>query len=496
MSATTPDTMIKPAGRVLSTLEEDGSRRWLFPRLARGRFWHRRRAVAYLLIAVYTLVPFLTINGKPLVLLDLMNRRFTLLGYTFLPTDTILLALAAVTGILLIFLTTALFGRVWCGWACPQTVYLEFVFRPIERLFLGRTGVGGKPKVQPAAWRYPAMYAVYFLLSLHLANTFLAYFVGAGTLHTWILASPLDHPAGFAIVAAVTGAMMFNFTWFREQTCLIACPYGRLQSVLLDRSSLIISYDKERGEPRGKKKRVASIQLPVISEEGPTLATGNRQLATGPGDCVDCGMCVAVCPTGIDIRDGLQFECIGCAQCIDACDEVMRKIQRPLGLIRYGSQAGMEGEKARLVRPRVIVYPLIILAISSLLAFLLLTKSPTDVVVFRGPGQPFLVLEGGQVANVLRVKATNRTDRTQRLVMTVEGPAGVSGVTSQPVVTLAPQQDWTEPVEVFAPQSLFKGTGHVAVTVRVTSTDENDTSVRVNQPFKLLGPMSPQGANP
>jgi cytochrome c oxidase accessory protein FixG len=482
-----PSTMVKPAGRVLSTLEEDGTRRWLFPRLARGRFWHRRRAVAYLLIALYTVIPFLTIHGKPAILLDLVNRRFTLLGYAFLPTDTILLALAAVTGILLIFLTTALFGRVWCGWACPQTVYLEFVFRPIERLFLGRTGVGGKPRVEPAAWRYPAMYAVYFLLSLHLANTFLAYFVGAGTLHTWILGSPADHPAGFAIVAAVTGAMMFNFAWFREQTCLIACPYGRLQSVLLDRSSLVISYDNARGEPRGKK-RSGAIELPVVAERATTTT----------GDCVDCGMCVAVCPTGIDIRDGLQFECIGCAQCIDACDEVMRKIERPLGLIRYGSQSGMAGERTKLLRPRVIVYPLIILAVGSLLAFLLLTKSPTDVVVLRGPGQPFLVLDGGQVANVLRVKATNRTDQPQRLVMTVEGPAGVRGVTSQPVITLAPHQNWTEPVEVFAPQSLFQGTGHVGVTVRVTSADDNDRPIQVHQPFKLLGPMTPgrPGANP
>lgn len=472
-------TLIKPAGRVLSTLEEDGSRRWLFPKLAKGRFWRARRVVAYCLIAVYTLAPFIKINEKPAIFLDLIHRRFTLLGFTFLPTDTILLALAAVGVILLIFLTTALFGRVWCGWACPQTVYLEFVFRPIERLFLGRTGVGGKPKSKVAAWRNVAMYSVYFVLALHLANTFLAYFVGAATLHTWILASPLEHPAGFVIVAAVTGLMMFNFVLFREQTCLIACPYGRLQSVLLDRSSLIISYDKTRGEPRGKMKRAAT-PLPVVGEKP-------------AGDCVDCGLCVAVCPTGIDIRDGLQFECVGCAQCVDVCDDVMAKVNRPRGLIRYGSQAGMAGEKARLLRPRVIVYPLIILCVGSLLAYLLLSLSPTDVVVLRGPGQPFLVLPDGQVANVLRVKTTNRTDKPERVVIQVNGPAGVRGVTSQPVVELAPQQTWTESVEVFAPQSLFTGSGSIPVSVKVSNA-EGTRPIQVERPFRLLGPMTPLAA--
>ncbi|QOV88407.1 4Fe-4S dicluster domain-containing protein [Humisphaera borealis] len=496
MSAETP--LIKANGRVLSTMEEDGSRRWLCPRLAPGRFWFGRRLVAYVLIAIYAFVPFVTINGKPAVLLDLTHRRFTFFGFTFLPTDTILLALSAVVAILLVFLTTALLGRIWCGWACPQTVYLEFVFRPIERLFMGRQGVGGKPRAGLARWRFVGMYATFFVLSLHLANTFLAYFVGASTLHSWILGSPLHHPAGFVIVAAVTGLMMFNFGFFREQTCLIACPYGRLQSVLLDRSSLIISYDVTRGEPRGKKKRglvagdemgrlpAGKLSLPVVS----TALQSRTPVSTPPhnGDCIDCGLCVAVCPTGIDIRDGLQFECVGCAQCIDVCDDVMTKIQRPKGLIRYGSQAGMAGERVRLIRPRVIIYPLIILAIGTLLGFLLLTRSPVDVVVLRGPGQPFLVLADDQIANVLRVKLTNRTDESQRLVMTVVGAEGIRGVASQAVVELPPQQTWTESVEVFAPQSIFTGKGSTDVTVRVTSV--TGAAVQVDRAFKLLGPMS------
>ncbi len=304
MTVQTDDPLIKPPGRVLSTLEEDGSRRWLRPRLAKGRFWSARRIVAYLLIAIFTLVPYLHINGKPVLLLNLVHRQFVIFGKTFLPTDTVFLALFMLGVFILIFAFTAIFGRVWCGWACPQTVYIEFLIRPIERLFTGRMGVGGKPVKRVAGWRRGAMYLTFVVICFFLANTFLAYFVPPKVLDQWVRSSPLDHPAGFMIVVAVTGLMLFDFCFFREQTCLIACPYGRFQSVLMDRQSLIIGYDLKRGEPRGKKKRVASYALPVATEETAGQTTG---------DCIDCRLCVAVCPTGIDIRDGLQFECVACA---------------------------------------------------------------------------------------------------------------------------------------------------------------------------------------
>ncbi|HSI35044.1 MAG TPA: 4Fe-4S dicluster domain-containing protein, partial [Tepidisphaeraceae bacterium] len=287
---------------VLSTLEQDGSRRWLYPRVATGRFWHRRRAVAYALLGLFVLVPFLRIGGRPVLLLDVIHRRFTIFGQTFLPTDMRFLALALLTWIVSIFLFTAVFGRVWCGWACPQTVYLEYVFRPIERLFTGRTGRGGRPAGAVAGWRLALMYATYVLLCVHLANTFLAYFVPAETLNRWITSSPANHPAGFAIVVVVSAAMLFNFAWFREQTCIIACPYGRIQSVLLDRQSLIISYDSVRGEPRGHAPR-PPVTLPVLKTlDAPSPATADAPPAPTHGDCVDCTLCVQVCPTGIDIR--------------------------------------------------------------------------------------------------------------------------------------------------------------------------------------------------
>jgi cytochrome c oxidase accessory protein FixG len=460
------ESLNRPEGRVLSTLEQDGSRRWLYPRLARGRFWTRRRLVAYGLIALFTALPYVRVNGKPAVLLDVATRHFTLLGYTFLPTDTVLLALFMVSFILGIFFVTALLGRVWCGWGCPQTVYMEFLFRPIERLCTGRTGVGGRSREGVAAWRLAAMYALFAAASLFLAHTFLSYFVGVEQLRHWVTQSPVDHPASFLIVLGVAGAILFDFGFFREQTCVIACPYGRIQSVLTDRQSLIISYDVKRGEPRGAKKRVS---LPVTESKG---------------DCVDCEMCVSVCPTGIDIRDGLQLECIGCAQCIDACDAVMEKVGRPLGLIRYSSQAAMGGEKTKIVRPRVVIYSVIVVGLLSLLGYLLATKPAADVTVLRGLGRPFFMTDAGLVDNPLRVKLTNRTDRALTLRFSVPGRTDVVVQGTQEAVTLAPGQVWTEPVQVLAPASAFT-LGSADVTLRVS----DGAGVNVDATCRLLGPI-------
>lgn len=459
------ESLLAPNEHVLSTLEADGSRRWLYPRVAPGRFLTRRRIVAYLLIAVFTLLPFLTIGGKPAILLDIAARRFTLLGFTFLPTDTVLLALFMVSVLLSIFLATALLGRVWCGWGCPQTVYMEFVFRPIERLCLGRRATGGKPRADIGGWRYPVMYLLFAIISLYLTHTFLSYFVGVQKLRTWMTESPADHWTAFMVVVVVTGAMMFNFAFFREQLCTIACPYGRFQSVLLDRQSLVISYDQRRGEPRGKMNKKS---LPVL------------------GDCIDCKMCVAVCPTGIDIRDGLQLECVGCAQCIDACDEVMIQTERKAGLIRYSSQAAMAGEKQKLLRPRVVTYPAVILALIGLLAVMLLTRSPVDVTLLRGLGKPYFLTPAGDVENTLRLKVINRTDHPQRLRLEVPGRSDIRITTVTPGdIALTPGQSWTEPLQIVAPSGAFT-LGVLDTTLRV----KNDDGVQLDQPCRLLGPMT------
>lgn len=458
------ETLLAPNEHVLATLEADGSRRWLHPRLAAGRFLTRRRVVAYVLITVFTVLPFMTIGGKPAILLDIVARRFTLFGITFLPTDTVLLALFMVSLLLTIFLVTALLGRVWCGWGCPQTVYLEFVFRPIERLCLGRRGTGGKPREDIGGWRYAVMYLLFAIISLYLAHTFLSYFVGVQRLRSWMTGSPVDHLAAFIVVAVVTGAMLFNFAFFREQLCTIACPYGRFQSVLLDRQSLIISYDQQRGEPRGKTSKTA---LPIL------------------GDCIDCKMCVSVCPTGIDIRDGLQLECVGCAQCIDACNEVMTRVNRPIGLIRYSSQAAMAGEKQKLLRPRVIIYPALICSLLGLLTVLLLTRSPVDVTLLRGLGRPYFLTTTGDVENTMRLKVTNRTDHPQHLHLEVPDRADIRITTvTQGTIGLMPGQSWTEPVQIIVPSRAFTF-GVLDITLRV----KNDDGVQMDQPCRLLGPM-------
>ena len=384
-------------GRVLSTLNADGSRRWLRPKLSPGRYWRWRRATAYALMLVFFLIPYLRMNGKPLVLLDIPRREFTLFGYTFLPTDTLLFMLLFISAGLGIFLATALFGRVWCGWACPQTVYMEFLFRPIERLLEGgRSGSLAFDRRKGFHLRRWIKYGVYGLLSLFLAHTFLAYFVGIERLVQWVQLTPLEHPTAFLIMAGTSAAIFFDFTYFREQTCLVACPYGRLQSVLLDRKSLIVGYLPLRGEPRAK---------------------GLKDRDPAAGDCIDCGACVQTCPTGIDIRDGLQMECIHCTQCMDACDDIMDRVGKPRGLITYTSRCEVEGQPARKLRPRVVLYPAALAVVMGLFVFLLGTKKDTDVTLLRGIGAPFSFEAEGNVVNQVRIKVTNRgtSERAYRI---------------------------------------------------------------------------------
>ncbi|MBL8856278.1 MAG: cytochrome c oxidase accessory protein CcoG [Planctomycetaceae bacterium] len=468
-------TILEAEEHVLSTLEKDGSRRWLRPKLSHGRLLTLRRVVAYFLIAVFTLVPFVQINGKPAVLLDIVRRKFTLLGYTFLPTDSLLLAVFAVGSLISIFLLTAFFGRVWCGWACPQTVYMEFVFRPIERLFDGTIGRGGQPKSarSNAALRWGFRYAVYAVICFYLANTFLAYFVGVDTLWQWVRQSPLTNPVPFLVVAFVTVAMMFDFCFFREQLCIIACPYGRFQSVLLDRNSLIVAYDKHRGEPRGKAAKSRSVALPVLDSTVDPPA----------GDCVDCGLCVTTCPTGIDIRNGLQMECINCTQCIDACNTVMAKVGRPPNLIRYSSQATDAGEKFSLFRPRVVVYPVILTALASVFLFLLINKNYFDAVIIRERGNPYTRMENDLIRNVVRLKVTNRQDHPMSLTITPDREDVLLGL-AEPDFKLEASESRVFHLRADVADDVFKkGRLEVGLTI------ENDRKQKTKVRLQLLGPL-------
>jgi len=461
--STTSSSHPNAPGRVLATLNEDGSRRWLRPKLAQGHFWRVRRVIAYALMVVFFLVPYLRMNGKPLVLLDVPHRQFTLLGYTFLPTDTLLFMLLLLSIAISIFLLTALLGRVWCGWACPQTVYMEFLFRPIERFFEGgRSGSIALDKAGGLHWRRAAKNGVYLLLALFLAHTFLAYFVGIDQLLQWVRQSPFQHPTSFLVMAGTTALIFFDFAYFREQTCLVACPYGRLQSVLLDRQSVIVGYDPIRGEPR-------------------TLKVKHR--AADAGDCIDCGACVLTCPTGIDIRDGLQMECIHCTQCADACDAIMDKVGKPRGLIRYTSRDEVEGKPTRLLRPRVILYPAALALTVGLLAFNLGTKADTDVTLLRGAGAPFTRQPNGNVVNQVRVKVTNRAAETRAYRLEVAGVEEASLIAPQNPIGVPGSSTLETSVFVVVPETEFEG-GRLPSLIRVS----DGAGFAVEIPFELVGP--------
>ncbi len=478
-------TLLQPNERVLGTLNADGSRRWINPRLAKGKLWHRRRAFGFILIAFFVLIPYLRMNSKPVMMFNIIDREFNIVGSTFYPTDTLLLGLLLLTIFVGIVLLTALFGRVWCGWACPQTVYMEFVFRPIDRLL----GTGGFKKSKlsavPLKVRKVLRSLIFLVLSFALANTFLAYFVGTDRLWDWVLGNPLDHPIGFGVVALVTVAILFDFGFFREQMCIVACPYGRMQSVMLDARSLIVGYDLRRGEPRGKgkkKKRTNDVSLNVLPDQIASAATSDEL-----GDCVDCTMCVQVCPTGIDIRDGLQLECINCTQCIDACDSVMTKIGRPTGLIRYSTQSELEGKSNKRFRARIIIYPAILLLLMTALVTVSMSKGGYSAELLRAAGMPYNVLPSGEVTNQVRLRITNRTQEPRAYTLSASEVELNMGT-----LVVQPGETRSETVLLIAQRSMFTAGSRVDLELKV----EDDLGESRTLTHKLLGPAGPVQGDP
>ncbi|GIW99149.1 MAG: cytochrome c oxidase accessory protein CcoG [Pirellulaceae bacterium] len=480
----TEGPMLEPPDRVLSTLDRDGKRRWLYPRLAKGRWWRRRRALAYVLMVIFVIVPYLKVDGRPVLRLDIAARQFTVWGETFLPTDTLLLALLILSVFVTIVLFTAVTGRVWCGWACPQTVYMEFLFRPLDRLFEGTVGKGGTPKRELSLPLQAARLLVYVLLNMFLAHTFLAYFVGPEKLALWIRSSPWEHPLGFLVMITTTGLLTYDFYFFREQTCLIACPYGRFQSVMLDRHSLIVAYDHTRGEPRAKGRHKNRHSWLLSQRTSPETTSGAPALPV-IGDCVDCYQCVRVCPTGIDIRDGLQMECINCTQCIDACDEVMHRVGLPPGLIRYSSQSALEGGRPRWLRARTLIYPLILIALLTGFGFSLSTRRGLDVRVVRGKGAPFVNYQPGRVLNNFYVRIVSRTHATRRYDLAILRPADARLEIVEPELLEVPPADSVlAPIRIDFPTWITFGDGQETVELRVSDDVGNERTVN----FRLVGP--------
>ncbi len=435
MSAPSATGRTVPNRERVTTIADDGSRIFLHPADVSGLFTRWRTVFGWFLIALFFALPWIEIAGHPAIFLDLAERRFHIFGITFAAQDVPLMFFVLVGIGITGFLITSLWGRLWCGWSCPHTVFLEHVFRRIERWIDG--DAAARRKLDAADWtpekitKRVVKWGIFAIISLILFYGVLAYFVSIPGLYQLITHAPWENWPTFVFMVVATLIVFFNFTWFREQLCLVICPYGRLQSALQDDDTLLIGYDARRGEPRGK---VGTL---------------------GAGDCVSCNRCVQVCPTGIDIRQGFQIECVGCANCIDACDAVMTKLGRPKGLIRYDSLNGLNGGKRRLLRPRIGIYAAVILILGSVAGYAFSRVEPAHIVIQRMGGAPYFVDDSG-VRNQFLVRFVNKTSEPMMIGINDEKlPAGMSLVVSERGFEIPPLAEIQIPMVFVAEKSSF-----------------------------------------
>jgi len=391
----------------LGIVSSEGKRKWVYPKQPSGVYYRARTILSVLLLAFLFGTPFLTVNGHPLMLFNVLERKFILFGTAFGPHDFYLFVLLMITVIVFIILFTVVFGRLFCGWVCPQTVFMEMVFRRIDYWIEGdhtqQRRLNQAPWSAGEFFRKAARYVLYFLLAFLVGNTLLAWIVGVGQVTAIVTDPPSEHLAGLAAMLGFSTLFYWIFIWFREQACILVCPYGRLQGVLLDPHSIVIAYDYRRGEPRGKAR---------------------RNVMRTEGDCVDCSLCVAVCPTGIDIRNGTQLECVNCTACIDACDGVMTRIGKPTGLIRYDSARGIADGSGFRWTARVVSYTVLLVVLLSVLTGLLMSRSAFNVTILRTPGMFYQEQPDGRVSNVYDIKILNKTFSDVPVRLTLAGSGG------------------------------------------------------------------------
>lgn len=394
----------------IGTLDADGNRNFLFPRKTKGKYTNYRRYSSYVLLLILFGLPFLSVDGHPLFLFNVLERKFIIFGNIFWPEDFHLAVMAMLIAVLFVIVFTVAYGRLFCGWVCPQTIFMEHVFRRIEywidgdrnqQLRLKRMGWTGE-KIRKRIFKN----GIFFLISFAISNVFLMYVIGQKEWWEIVSDKPSEHVSGLVSILIFSGVFFFVFAWFREQVCIIVCPYGRLQGVLLDRHSVVIAYDYIRGEKRGKFRKKE-----------------NRE-ELGKGDCIDCNQCVEVCPTGIDIRNGTQLECINCTACMDACDHIMDKIEKPRGLIRYDSEENIATGKKKIFIPRIWAYSAVLVVLMGIFAFLLSSRTEVETILLRTPGQLYQEVDEQTFSNIYNYKMINKTNDSIVLRLKLHSPQG------------------------------------------------------------------------
>ena len=447
----------------IGTVTEEGKRAWVFPKKPSGKFYEYRKYVSYVLLTILLVSPFIKINGNQFMLFDVLERRFNIFGYPFWPQDFYIFVIMMIIGVLFIIFFTAAFGRIFCGWICPQTIFMEMVFRRIEYWIDGDRGKQIRLDKQP--WNAEKIkkrllkWFIFFIISFIIANVFLAYVIGSDRLLRYIAEGPQNHMSTLFSLLIFTGVFYFIFAWFREQVCIIACPYGRLQGVLLDNKSIIVAYDHKRGEKETGRAKFRKNE--------------DRE-ALGKGDCIDCFQCVNVCPTGIDIRNGTQLECINCTACMDACDDIMEAVNLPKGLIRYASEENIEKKAKFEYTPRLKGYTAVLVILIGVLIGLLFLRSDVEASILRLPGQLYEHKEENMISNVFTFKLLNKTTQDKGdITFKLKSPKGTIKTVKQGEL-IVPAQD------------LVEGTLFVEINNAILSGDKNKIEIEVYSEGQLI----------
>ncbi len=430
----------------IATVDAQGKRIWIYPKRPQGRYYNARKWVTAVFVVLFLVMPFIKVGGEQFLLLNVLERKFVLFGMVFSPQDFHLFVLVMLTFLVFIILFTVVYGRLFCGWVCPQTVFMEMIFRRIEYWIEG--DAGEQRRLDKAPWtsekiRKKALkHGIFFAIAVVVSNYFLAYIIGMDQVLR-IIGEPISKNwGGFLGMLVFSGVFYFVFARLREQVCTTICPYGRLQGVLLVKDTIVVAYDYVRGEPRTKlrKNKDTAQQNPV--QQIRTIVNGGTAPARVAGDCIDCNLCVAVCPTGIDIRNGTQLECTNCTACIDACDQVMDKIGRPRGLIRYDSMTGIETSYRRIFTPRVVGYTAVLIALIALDVALLTGRGLVEAIILRSPGQTYQEKDATHLTNLYTFTLINKANRDLPVELRLASPEGNIHMVGQPVGQLLKGQTY------------------------------------------------------